>query len=161
LRYAEEVARVPSLRASDSDREQIAERLRIATAEGRIATDELEERLDALYRARTYGELDTIVADLPEAAPTETHLRVPAWAAAGAAITVLIAILGMLAGARHSAYAGAAAATARHYQWRFPGGPMYGPHHGFASATPAVGLLMIFAICAAVGWLLMRSSADA
>ena len=161
MRYADAVAKVPSLRASDSDREQIAERLRIATAEGRLATDELEERLDALYRARTYGELDTLVADLPEATPTDSHIRLPAWAGVAAAITVLIAILGTLAGARQSAYGGAAVATARHYPYRFTGGPMYGPHHGFASATPAVGLLMIFAICAAVGWLLMRSSADA
>jgi DUF1707 SHOCT-like domain len=160
LRYAEAVARVPSLRASDSDREQVAERLRIATGEGRLATDELEERLDALYHARTYGELEMLVADLPDATPKENNIRLPAWVGAAAAITVLIAILGMLADARHSAYAGAAAATARHYQWRFADGPMYGPHHGFASATPAVGLLMIFAICAAVGWLLMRSSAD-
>ena len=53
------------LRASDSDREHIAERLRKATAEGRLVAEELEERLGAALRARTYGELDALVADLP------------------------------------------------------------------------------------------------
>jgi hypothetical protein len=54
-----------SLRASDADREQIADRLRHAATEGRLATDELEQRLGALFAARTYGELDAIVSDLP------------------------------------------------------------------------------------------------
>jgi len=54
-----------TLRASDADREQIAERLRQATAEGRLLAEELEERLGRLFASRTYGELDAIVADLP------------------------------------------------------------------------------------------------
>lgn len=53
------------LRASDADREQIADRLRRAAAEGRLLADELEQRLGQAFRARTYGELDAIVADLP------------------------------------------------------------------------------------------------
>ena len=54
-----------NLRASDADREQVAERLRQATAEGRLLAEELEQRLGTLFRARTYGELDALVADLP------------------------------------------------------------------------------------------------
>jgi hypothetical protein len=54
-----------SLRASDEDRDQIAERLRRATAEGRLHAHELEERLARALRARTYGELDDVVEDLP------------------------------------------------------------------------------------------------
>ncbi len=54
-----------TLRASDADREHIAERLRQAAAEGRLFSDELEERLGAALSARTYGELDAVVADLP------------------------------------------------------------------------------------------------
>jgi hypothetical protein len=54
-----------SLRASDADREHIAERLRKAAAEGRILTEELEHRLTAAFSARTYGELEPLVADLP------------------------------------------------------------------------------------------------
>lgn len=59
------MARRSTLRASDADREQVAERLRQATAEGRLAAEELEERLEATFAARTYGELDDVVADLP------------------------------------------------------------------------------------------------
>lgn len=59
------MARRAILRASDADREQVAERLRQATAEGRLVPEELEERLEAVFAARTYGELDAIVADLP------------------------------------------------------------------------------------------------
>jgi Flp pilus assembly protein TadB len=59
------MARRATLRASDSDRERIAERLREATAEGRLLAHELEERLEATFAARTYGELDAVVADLP------------------------------------------------------------------------------------------------
>ncbi len=59
------MARRATLRASDADRENVAERLRNATAEGRLLAEELEERLEAVFSARTYGELDAVVADLP------------------------------------------------------------------------------------------------
>jgi hypothetical protein len=59
------VGRRSTLRASDADREQVAERLRQATAEGRLLAEELEQRLGAVFAARTYGELDAVVADLP------------------------------------------------------------------------------------------------
>jgi hypothetical protein len=54
------------LRASDADRDRAADRLRVATAEGRLTAEELEERMRAALSARTYGELDALVADLPE-----------------------------------------------------------------------------------------------
>ncbi|MET9395808.1 DUF1707 domain-containing protein [Streptomyces sp. NPDC006624] len=56
---------VPDLRASDADRERVAGVLRDALAEGRLDMEEFEERLDATYRARTYGELAPITRDLP------------------------------------------------------------------------------------------------
>ncbi|MGC2997850.1 DUF1707 SHOCT-like domain-containing protein [Streptomyces sp. G35A] len=56
---------VPDLRASDADRERVADILRDALAEGRLDMEEFEERLDATYRARTYGELTPITRDLP------------------------------------------------------------------------------------------------
>ena len=59
------MARRATLRASDADREHVAERLRHAAGEGRIVAEELEERLEAVFSARTYGELDAVVADLP------------------------------------------------------------------------------------------------
>ncbi len=54
-----------SLRASDADREAVAERLRHAAVEGRLEPDELEERLHAALRARTYGDLRRLHSDLP------------------------------------------------------------------------------------------------
>lgn len=52
------------MRASDADRERIAQVLHKATAEGRLDIHELDERLGAVYAARTYGELVPITADL-------------------------------------------------------------------------------------------------
>ncbi|MGW1892394.1 DUF1707 SHOCT-like domain-containing protein [Streptomyces sp. NPDC002004] len=53
-------------RAGDADREAVAEGLRIAAGNGRIDLTELEERLDRAYGAKTYRELDVLVADLGE-----------------------------------------------------------------------------------------------
>jgi hypothetical protein len=53
------------LRISDDDRHQVAEVLRRAAGEGRIDLEELEERLEATYSAKTYGEIVPITADLP------------------------------------------------------------------------------------------------
>ncbi len=61
---------VPDLRASDADRERVAGILRDALAEGRLDMAEFEERLDATYNARTYGELAPITRDLPVAGVT-------------------------------------------------------------------------------------------
>ncbi|MEU5213792.1 DUF1707 domain-containing protein [Streptomyces sp. NPDC020742] len=59
---------LPDLRASDTDRERVAEILRDALAEGRLAMEEFDERLEAAYTARTYRELEPLTADLPAAA---------------------------------------------------------------------------------------------
>lgn len=53
------------LRASDGDRERVAKVLHDAMAEGRLTVAELEQRLDQLYTARTFGELAPLVRDLP------------------------------------------------------------------------------------------------
>ena len=54
------------LRASDADRERVAETLREAAGDGRLTMDELDERLDAVYAAKTYAELVPITQDLPD-----------------------------------------------------------------------------------------------
>ena len=59
----------PGQRAADSDRDATAEALREAFAEGRITQEELEQRLDQVHAARTYGELAPITADLPVVTP--------------------------------------------------------------------------------------------
>ncbi|SCK36377.1 DUF1707 domain-containing protein [Streptomyces sp. WMMB 322] len=56
---------LPEMRASDAERERIADVLRDALAEGRLGMDEFQERLDSAYRARTRGELVPLVRDLP------------------------------------------------------------------------------------------------
>ncbi|MBN0045824.1 DUF1707 domain-containing protein [Streptomyces actuosus] len=76
---------VPDLRASDADRERVADVLRDALAEGRLDMAEFEERLDAAYRARTYRDLTPLTRDLPgSAAPavsmTKEPERVGGWA---------------------------------------------------------------------------------
>ncbi|MER6140870.1 DUF1707 domain-containing protein [Streptomyces sparsogenes] len=55
------------LRASDADRDRIADILREALAEGRLDPEEHAERIDATYRAKTVGELEPLVRDLPAA----------------------------------------------------------------------------------------------
>jgi hypothetical protein len=59
------MARTSTLRASDADREAVTVRLHEAAVEGRLDADELEERLHLALRARTYGDLRGLVADLP------------------------------------------------------------------------------------------------
>jgi hypothetical protein len=57
----------PAIRASDADRDRYAEILREAMAEGRIDAEEHGERIDAVYSAKTVGELEPLVKDLPVA----------------------------------------------------------------------------------------------
>src|SRR5215510_8929433 len=79
------------LLASDRDREQVATALREATAEGRLTVDELSDRLDQAYGARTRSELDRAVAGLPARAPLTGEEGYPVWAIVGAvAGTVLL-----------------------------------------------------------------------
>jgi hypothetical protein len=53
------------MRASDSDRERVAQILHGALSEGRITMTELEERLSVVYAAKTAGDLKPVTADLP------------------------------------------------------------------------------------------------
>ncbi|MDT0304756.1 DUF1707 SHOCT-like domain-containing protein [Streptomonospora wellingtoniae] len=53
------------LRASDADRDRVAELLASALSEGRLSHDEHSERMDAAYSARTLGELAPLTSDLP------------------------------------------------------------------------------------------------
>ena len=63
------------LRASDEQRERAAREIRDHFAAGRLTADELSERLDAVYRAKTEGDLRRLRADLPNlpATPAETR----------------------------------------------------------------------------------------
>jgi len=67
-----------NLRASDADRERVANVLRDAAGDGRLTMDELDERLDAVYAAKTYAELEPITHDLPAAGAAPAPPPVPA-----------------------------------------------------------------------------------
>jgi uncharacterized protein DUF1707 len=55
----------PALRASDADRERVAELLSEHAAAGRLTMEELGARVDAALAAVTQPELDALLADLP------------------------------------------------------------------------------------------------
>jgi hypothetical protein len=54
-----------NLRAADADRERVAERLRKSHAEGRLDLAEFQQRVERCYEAKTVGELEELVTDLP------------------------------------------------------------------------------------------------
>ncbi len=53
------------MRASDADRERTATLLREHHAEGRLTAAEFSDRVDRTFEAKTIGELDALLADLP------------------------------------------------------------------------------------------------
>jgi len=59
------------MRASDADRDRAVELLGVAYGEGRLSKDEYDDRLNDALSARTYADLDRIVADLPAAQSAE------------------------------------------------------------------------------------------
>jgi hypothetical protein len=53
------------MRASDADRDRVAELLGVAYSEGRLSKDEYDGRLENAFSARTYADLDQLTSDLP------------------------------------------------------------------------------------------------
>lgn len=62
-----------SLRAADGDRDSVADILRDQHVAGRLDDDELQDRIGRCYAAKTYAELDAVIADLPGEEPTVSH----------------------------------------------------------------------------------------
>ena len=58
------------MRAADADRDRVVGFLNTAYTEGRLSEDEYDARLDSALSARTYTDLDQVVADLPVAPAT-------------------------------------------------------------------------------------------
>jgi Flp pilus assembly protein TadB len=136
------VAQRAGLRASDADRERVAERLRHAAGEGRLLAHELEERLATALRAQTYGELDAVVSDLPgsrvakrprSASLARAHPIAAAIVVVAAAIVVLAAVAfvvtGLLAASGVWLVVAWFVVVHRHRQrqYRYRGGPPHGP----------------------------------
>jgi Domain of unknown function (DUF1707) len=55
----------PGLRASDADRERLVDELEQHAIDGRLTTDEFEQRTGQAYAAKTVGELEKLRQDLP------------------------------------------------------------------------------------------------
>ncbi len=58
----------PVIRVSDADRDQVAQALQAAFAEGRLDDDEFDERMRAALTARVSTDLEKLTADLPATA---------------------------------------------------------------------------------------------
>lgn len=65
------------LRASDADREQAVERLRTAAMEGRLDSEELEQRIQTAYASKFCSELSGLTADVTPAAPAPARAPAP------------------------------------------------------------------------------------
>jgi len=66
----------PAIRVSDAEREQASLVLREACAEGRLTLEELSERLDETYAARSQTELERVTRELPAPALPGRRRRV-------------------------------------------------------------------------------------
>ena len=80
----ERASEVPVLRASDEDRERVATVLRDGYSHGRLDLQELQQRLDAAYAAKTMTDLVQLTADLPDAPRSQAPAAaapgsLPAW----------------------------------------------------------------------------------
>jgi len=145
-----------SLRASDSDREQVADRLHHAMAEGRLSENELEQRLEALYAARTYGELDALHADLPvNPAPGQPRVRLGRLVGAVSGLTLVVMVLGVLA-VLFGRTAVAVLGSERRRHFNSPG-PLAGPHQGLMIVASLGAAAVVLLTAAAVLWAVMDS----
>jgi hypothetical protein len=89
------------VRASDAEREEIISALRTHAGDGRLDVEELDQRIEAAYSAKTRRELVALTKDLPRAprAPRDErrefgeHLRV--YVSIMALLVVIWALTGM------------------------------------------------------------------
>jgi Domain of unknown function (DUF1707) len=72
------------LRASDSEREQVAGALQAAFVQGRLTQEELSARAEQTYAAKTYADLTEVIADLPTELTGTISQRAPWRATKGA-----------------------------------------------------------------------------
>ena len=89
------------LRASDAERERVADVLRVHAGDGRLTPDELEQRLERAYAAGTRADLRALLSDLPATAPGDrspgaaapARTRGPSGGAAEWAVFLLVAVM--------------------------------------------------------------------
>jgi hypothetical protein len=72
-----------SLRVSDKERDAVSEILQCAHGEGRLDADEFQARLERCLTAKTYADLDELIADFPregvDVGPTRQRPRWRTW----------------------------------------------------------------------------------
>lgn len=68
------MATQPSLRIGDTERDSVAAELREHFAHGRLSLEEFNQRLDAVFAAKTQSELARITRDLPHVRPSSAPL---------------------------------------------------------------------------------------
>jgi Domain of unknown function (DUF1707)/Cell wall-active antibiotics response 4TMS YvqF len=78
----------PSLRASDSERDDVVLALRDAVVQGRLTLEEFTDRVGDAHTARTYAELDALTRDLP--APGRKLAKIPVRSSHRAICSVLV-----------------------------------------------------------------------
>jgi Domain of unknown function (DUF1707) len=83
------------LRASDADREQVIEVLKVAFVQGQLTQDQLDTRVALALGSRTYADLADLTADIPAgsaaAQPACSPARTLAKAARRSGICILVA----------------------------------------------------------------------
>ena len=66
---------LPEIRVADTDRDRAVDELREHAVAGRLTLEEFGERVDQAYAARTRGELDLVLRELPSARATPARTR--------------------------------------------------------------------------------------
>ncbi len=125
-----------NVRVGDADREAVAAQLREHYADGRLTLEELNERLDHTFAAKTRDDLGTVMRDLPHAAGTGTGLP---YAGAGWP--------GQGAGPGWQGPGWHGPMSTRPSQGYDQGGRSHGPGGAFA---PLLGLVWLFVILGSV-----------
>jgi len=96
-RTAVAAARRRQLRASQADREDATEALKVAYVQGRLTEEELEARVGQAFAARTHADLAAITADIPAGPAAVPSARMPDRVVAGGTAAIIAA--GALGGA--------------------------------------------------------------
>jgi hypothetical protein len=131
--------------------------------EGRLGGDELEQRLEALYAARTYGELDALLADLPiDRSPEQPRVRLGRLIGAVSTVALVLAVLGVLGVlgvlAIMRGRPGIAVRGTGHLRHlNFPG-LLAGPHQGLIVSASLGVVFVVLLTSAGLLWALMGSS---
>jgi hypothetical protein len=71
------VTRAAATRASDRDRDAVLQRVQEAFADGRLDDTEFDQRMRAALTAKTHGELDVLLADLPATSAPSGQVATP------------------------------------------------------------------------------------